>query len=85
MSNLTDLTIAAMRDGLRAKSFSASELTEQHIAAVEAARVLNAFIVETPDHARAGAAAADAAFAKGSAKPLSGIPLGIKDLFATQG
>ncbi|MGL4543743.1 MAG: Asp-tRNA(Asn)/Glu-tRNA(Gln) amidotransferase subunit GatA, partial [Polymorphobacter sp.] len=65
--------------------FSASELTEQHIAAVEAARVLNAFIVETPDHARAGAAAADAAFAKGSAKPLSGIPLGIKDLFATQG
>ncbi len=85
MTELTNLTIALMRDGLRAKSFSAAELTDSHIAAVESARALNAFIVETPDHARAGAAAADAALAKGEAKPLTGIPLGIKDLFATQG
>ncbi len=86
MSNdLTGLTIAAMRDGLRAKTFSAVELAEVHIAAVEAARVLNAFIVETPDHARAAAVMADAALAEGSARPLAGIPLGIKDLFATAG
>ena len=82
---LTGLTIAAMRDGLRARNFSAHELAEAHIAAVEAARVLNAFIVETPGHARAAAAAADAALASGTAGPLAGIPLGIKDLFATVG
>lgn len=85
MSELTNLSIAAMRDGLRAKSFSATELANAHIAAVEGARALNAFIVETPDHARAAAKAADAALASGDAKPLAGIPLGIKDLFATQG
>jgi len=82
---LTGLSIAAMRDGLRAKSFSAVELAEDHIAAVEAARSLNAFIVETPDHARAAAVTADAALADGSARSLAGIPLGIKDLFATAG
>ncbi|QYE33976.1 Asp-tRNA(Asn)/Glu-tRNA(Gln) amidotransferase subunit GatA [Polymorphobacter sp. PAMC 29334] len=85
MSELNGLTIGAMRDGLRAKTFSAVELAEVHIAAVEAARVLNAFIVETPDHARAAAVAADAALADGSARSLAGIPLGIKDLFATAG
>nr|WP_295660969.1 Asp-tRNA(Asn)/Glu-tRNA(Gln) amidotransferase subunit GatA [Polymorphobacter sp.] len=85
MNELNGLTIAAMRDGLRARTFSAVELAEVHIAAVEAARVLNAFIVETPDHARAAAVAADAALADGSARPLAGIPLGIKDLFATAG
>jgi len=85
VTELNGLTIAAMRDGLRAKTFSAVELAEVHITAVEAARVLNAFIVETPDHARAAAVAADVALAGGSARPLAGIPLGIKDLFATAG
>jgi aspartyl-tRNA(Asn)/glutamyl-tRNA(Gln) amidotransferase subunit A len=85
MTNLTDLTLAQMRDGLRAKSFSATELAQAHIAAVEAARPLNAFLVETPEHALAAAAAADAALAAGEAKPLAGIPLGIKDLFCTEG
>ena len=84
-TTLTDLTLAAMASGLRARAFSATELAEAHIAAVEAARPLNAFIVETPDHARAAAAAADVALADGTAGPLAGIPLGIKDLFATQG
>ncbi len=85
MTDLTKLSIAAMRDGLRAKSFSARELTEAHIAAIEAGRALNAFIVETPEHALRAADAADTALAQGAAKPLSGIPLGIKDLFATEG
>ena len=86
MTELTDLTLAGMRDGLRAKAFSARELAEAHVSAVEAARPLNAFLVETPDHAFAAAAAADAAIAGGDeVKPLAGIPLGIKDLFATKG
>lgn len=84
-NDLTELSIAEMRDGLKAKRFSAVELTQAHIAAVEAARVLNAFITETPDIAMAQAQAADEALAKGEAGPLAGIPLGIKDLFCTKG
>jgi aspartyl-tRNA(Asn)/glutamyl-tRNA(Gln) amidotransferase subunit A len=82
---LTDLTIAEARAGLRARSFSARELTDAHIGAMERARGLNAFITETADAARAGASAADARLARGDAGPLEGIPLGIKDLFCTKG
>jgi aspartyl-tRNA(Asn)/glutamyl-tRNA(Gln) amidotransferase subunit A len=85
VSDLTNLTIAAMRDGLNRKDFSAKELAEAHIRAVEGARTLNAFTVETPERALAAADAADKDFAAGTAKPLSGIPLGIKDLFCTEG
>ena len=85
MTVLTDLTIAGMKRGLAAREFSAVELTEAHLAAMVAARPLNAFILETPDIARAQAAAADAALARGEAKPLTGIPIGIKDLFCTEG
>ncbi|MFM9862250.1 MAG: Asp-tRNA(Asn)/Glu-tRNA(Gln) amidotransferase subunit GatA, partial [Micropepsaceae bacterium] len=85
MSDLTGLTIAEARDGLKKKAFSAKELTEAHIKAMEKARALNAFVTETPDIARAGAAEADKRIATGSARPLEGIPLGIKDLFCTKG
>ena len=85
MTALTDLTLAAMQAGLRARSFSAAELTHAHIEAVAGARSLNAFLVETPEHALAAASAADTALAIGEALPLAGIPLGIKDLFATKG
>lgn len=85
MTALTDLTLAAMQAGLRARSFSATELTHAHIEAVAGARSLNAFLIETPEHALAAASAADTALAIGEALPLAGIPLGIKDLFATKG
>jgi len=85
MTNLTALTIAAARDGLKKKQFSALELTEAYLAAMEKARILNAYIVETPDQARAMARASDARLTKGEAGALEGIPLGIKDLFATKG
>jgi aspartyl-tRNA(Asn)/glutamyl-tRNA(Gln) amidotransferase subunit A len=85
MSDLTGLTIAEARDGLKKKAFSAKELTEAHIKAMEKARALNAFVTETPEIARAGAAEADKRIAAGSARALEGIPLGIKDLFCTKG
>jgi aspartyl-tRNA(Asn)/glutamyl-tRNA(Gln) amidotransferase subunit A len=84
MTNLTSLTLAEARDGLAKKSFTSVELTDAHIVAVENARVLNAYVLETPVHARAMAAKADASIAKGESGPLAGIPLGIKDLFATR-
>jgi aspartyl-tRNA(Asn)/glutamyl-tRNA(Gln) amidotransferase subunit A len=85
MSELTTLTLKAARDGLAAKSFSSAELTQAHVAAVEAARPLNAFVVETPDRALDMAKASDARLARGEGGPLEGIPLGIKDLFCTEG
>ena len=85
MTDLTSLTIAAARDGLKKKQFSALELTDAYLAAMEKARVLNAYIVETPEKAREMAKASDARLAAGQGGPLEGIPLGIKDLFATEG
>jgi aspartyl-tRNA(Asn)/glutamyl-tRNA(Gln) amidotransferase subunit A len=85
MTDLTSLTLAEARDGLAAKSFTALQLTDAHLAAIEAARVLNAYVLETPEQARAMAKAADDRIARGAAGPLEGLPLGIKDLFATQG
>ena len=53
MTNLTDLGVAAIRDGVRAGDFSAREVAEAHVAAIEKGRSLNAFTVETPERARA--------------------------------
>jgi aspartyl-tRNA(Asn)/glutamyl-tRNA(Gln) amidotransferase subunit A len=85
LAELTRLTLAEARDGLRAKKFSAREIADAHVSAIETARALNAFVLETPDRAREMSAQADARIAKGEAGPLEGIPLGIKDLFATEG
>ena len=85
MSGLTDLTIAEARDGLGSGTFSARELAEAHIAAMERARPLNAYITETPYRAVADADVADARLKAGEARFLEGIPLAIKDLFCTEG
>src|ERR1700682_1510778 len=85
MSELTTLTIADARTGLKQKKFSAAELADAHLAAIEKARALNAYVLETPDRAAAMAKAADARIAAGKAGPLEGIPLAIKDMFCTEG
>src|SRR5215212_264101 len=84
MTELTSLTLAEARNGLAKKSFTSIELTEAHLDAIEAARALNAFVMETPDQARAMATAADDSISRDEGRPLAGIPLGIKDLFATR-
>ncbi|HET6378427.1 MAG TPA: amidase, partial [Methylocella sp.] len=85
MDTLTELTLADARSGLRQKKFSAAELARAHIEAIEKARALNAFIVETPEKALAMARESDARLKRGEARPLEGIPLGIKDLYCTEG
>lgn len=85
MQDLTDLTLAEARNGLRAKAFTATELTQAYLAAMEAGRALNCYVAETPEHALRGAKASDARLANGQARPLEGLPLGIKDLYATEG
>src|ERR1700730_8695663 len=85
MTEFTSMTLAEARDGLAKKSFTSLELTDAHLKAIEEARSLNAFVLETPEQARAMAREADGKLAKGNGGPLAGIPLGIKDLFATKG
>jgi aspartyl-tRNA(Asn)/glutamyl-tRNA(Gln) amidotransferase subunit A len=83
--SLTNLTISAARAKLKSRDISALELTEAYIAAIEKAKALNAYVAETPDQAREMAKASDVKLAKGEGGALEGIPLGIKDLFATKG
>ena len=86
MTDITDLGVAAIRDGVAGGEFSAVEVAEAFNANVAAAQALNAFIVATPDAAIDAARATDARRAAG--QPLGkmgGVPIGMKDLFATRG
>ena len=86
MTDPTQLTIAEAREALRARAISAAELTDAYLAAIEKANdQLNAYVAVTPERARSMAGASDERLARGEAGPLEGIPLGIKDLFATEG
>lgn len=85
MTSLTDLTIRQALDGLDKGDFSAVELTQAHVDAIENARALNAFITETPELALTQAKASDERRKSGNAGLLDGIPLAIKDLYCTKG
>ncbi|HAU22082.1 MAG TPA: Asp-tRNA(Asn)/Glu-tRNA(Gln) amidotransferase GatCAB subunit A, partial [Erythrobacter sp.] len=86
MSSITELGIKQIRDGVDGGEFTAREVAEAFNAQVEAASALNAFIVATPDHALAAADAVDVARADGEELgKMAGVPIGMKDLFATRG
>ena len=87
MTQLTELGVAGIRDGVAKGDFTAVEVAEAFNANVAAAQAaLNAFIVTTPERAVEAAKATDARRAAG--QPLGkmgGVPIGMKDLFATKG
>ncbi|RYG18587.1 MAG: Asp-tRNA(Asn)/Glu-tRNA(Gln) amidotransferase subunit GatA [Caulobacteraceae bacterium] len=86
MADLTKLTLKAAVDGLKAKDFSSAEITQAFLTNIEAANpTLNAYVEVTADKALAMAAASDAKIAAGEGGALEGAPLGIKDLFCTDG
>ncbi|KCZ87675.1 Asp-tRNA(Asn)/Glu-tRNA(Gln) amidotransferase subunit GatA [Hyphomonas jannaschiana] len=85
MTDLTKLTLADALDGLKAKKFSSREITQDFIQTIEASRVLNAYVVETPEKALEMAEQADARLAKGEGGKLEGAPIGVKDLYCTKG
>lgn len=85
MTNLTNLTIAEALEGLKKKEFTSVELTQAHIDAMQGARDLNAFIVETPELALEQAKKSDEKRSKGKVGILEGIPIAMKDLYCTKG
>ncbi len=85
MSDLTKLTLEGALDGMAKGDFSSEELTKAHINACMDGADLNAFITTTFELAMDQAKASDARRAKGEAGLLEGAPLGVKDLFCTEG
>ncbi|MGP1353817.1 MAG: Asp-tRNA(Asn)/Glu-tRNA(Gln) amidotransferase subunit GatA [Parasphingopyxis sp.] len=85
MADITDLGVAEIRDGFRGGQFSAREVADAFNDAVADAEALNCFIVTTPEKAVEAAEEADRGLAAGDVAALSGVPLGIKDLFCTKG
>jgi aspartyl-tRNA(Asn)/glutamyl-tRNA(Gln) amidotransferase subunit A len=85
MADLTELTLAEARDAVASKKVSSRELTAAFLKAMEEARALNAYITETPEIALRMADASDKRIAAGNARPMEGLPLGIKDLYCTKG
>ena len=85
MSDLTALSLAEARAALASKQTSSVELTRAYLGAIDKAKALNAYIAVTGDAALESAKQSDARLARGEARPLEGLPLGIKDLYATQG
>ena len=85
MTKLTKLTLTQAREGLAQGEFTAVELTEAYLKAMEQARGLNAYVLETPELALKMAKESDERLATGDTGPLEGIPVGVKDMFCTQG
>lgn len=85
MTDLTQLSLAEARDGLKAKQFSAKELTKAHLQKMAVHKSLNAYIVETPDVALQAAERSDLALEQGRGGALEGVPVAVKDLFCTNG
>ncbi|HEY1863255.1 MAG TPA: amidase, partial [Roseiarcus sp.] len=85
MTDLTSLTLAEARDRLKSRAISSLEITKAHLEAIERAKGLNTFVAVTAEKALQMAEASDARLANKEAGPLEGLPIGVKDLYATQG
>ena len=85
MTDLTSLTLAEARDQLKSRAISSVDLTRAHLEAIERGKGLNAYVTVTGEKALAMAEASDARIASGAGGRLEGLPIGIKDLYATEG
>jgi aspartyl-tRNA(Asn)/glutamyl-tRNA(Gln) amidotransferase subunit A len=82
-SAIHELGVAELSRALQAREVSSREATEALLARAEASASLGAFLHLDREHALARAAQADAAFAAGTAGPLTGVPLAHKDIYVT--
>jgi len=83
MTTLHDMTVAELAQGLKAKSFSATEVA-QHFVGRAQADTTGSFLALNPEATLAQAQAADARLAAGTAGALEGVPLAHKDIFVTR-
>ncbi len=85
--NLTELTITSIRDGLKSKQFSATELATEALRFAEAENPkTNALLMTSPERALASAARVDEALARGEEPGLlAGVPVAVKDVIVTKG
>jgi aspartyl-tRNA(Asn)/glutamyl-tRNA(Gln) amidotransferase subunit A len=85
LTDLTSLTLAEARDRLKSRAISSVEIASAHLEAIERAKGLNAFVAVTAEKALQMAEASDARLSRKEAGPLEGLPIGVKDLYATEG
>ena len=87
MAEPADLTLVDLLPLLETRRLSARELLQSCLGRVERVEpVVQAFVVQTPELARAAAERADADRAAGRpVGPLAGVPVALKDLYLTRG
>jgi aspartyl-tRNA(Asn)/glutamyl-tRNA(Gln) amidotransferase subunit A len=86
MSDLCSLTAHQAREGLRARQFSATELTRAFLARIERLNPrLNAYLTVDAEGALRQARLADERLARGDTAALLGVPLAVKDVLSTRG
>ena len=84
MSDLLKMTATQARNSILKKEISSVELLDTYLTAIEKTVALNNYVTPTFDVARQMAKEADKAYSQGNAGPLSGLPIGVKDLFCTK-
>jgi aspartyl-tRNA(Asn)/glutamyl-tRNA(Gln) amidotransferase subunit A len=85
LTDLTSLTLAEARDQLKLRAISSAEITKAHLEAMERAEALNAYVATSAEKALQMAEASDTRLGRGESGPLEGLPIGVKDLYATEG
>ena len=82
---LHEHTLTALRDMLRRREISSTELTQHCLDRIAKHSDLNAFVTLDESGAMAAAAVADKQLASGEADLLTGVPIAHKDIFCTRG
>jgi aspartyl-tRNA(Asn)/glutamyl-tRNA(Gln) amidotransferase subunit A len=85
MSDLTNLTILQIKEGLKNKKFSVLEVTNAFISASEKIKDLNVYNTFTPEKALESSKISQLRIDNDEERPLDGIPIAVKDLFCTKG
>jgi aspartyl-tRNA(Asn)/glutamyl-tRNA(Gln) amidotransferase subunit A len=85
--NIPELTIDGVKEGLRKRAFSATELAKEALRFAEAENPkTNAYLTFSPERALAAAALVDEKLARGEDPgALGGVPIAVKDVIVTKG